>query len=195
MSHFDAAPPNTHAGGNDDALRTLGTDPYAGNLNAQGEMVIDREAYKRDVPLWKRVWVHSLTQMILLSIQSFCGPAMSDAILGESRPLSSLCTLLTLLGLGGGGLATPQVSNTATAITYAMLATVCMLGGPLVNKLGTKWALVIGACSFPLEGASYYCNSKFGNQWFLVLGEQPNFSPNPVDTIGAFISGVGTGCW
>lgn len=27
------------------------------------------------------------------------------------------------LGLGGGGLATPRVSNIATALTYAMLAT------------------------------------------------------------------------
>jgi hypothetical protein len=52
-----------------------------------------------------------------------------------------------------------------------MLATVCMFGGPLVNKLGTKWALVIGACSFPIRGSSYYCNSKFGNQWYLILGK------------------------
>lgn len=29
---------------------------------------------------------------------------------------------MTRLGLGGGGLATPQVSNISTAIRYAMLA-------------------------------------------------------------------------
>lgn len=46
-----------------------------------------------------------------------------------------------------------------------MLAVVCMFGGPIVNRLGTKWALVIGAMSFPIQGAAYYCNSKFGNQW------------------------------
>lgn len=44
---------------------------------------IDIEQYRATVPLWKRVWQHSLTQMILLSIQAFCGPAMSDAITGE----------------------------------------------------------------------------------------------------------------
>lgn len=38
----------------------------------------------RDVPRWKYIWHHSLTQMILLSIQAFCGPAMSDAIAGQS---------------------------------------------------------------------------------------------------------------
>lgn len=46
-----------------------------------------------------------------------------------------------------------------------MLAIVCFLGGPLVNKIGVKWALTIGAMSFPIQGSSYYCNSKFGNQW------------------------------
>lgn len=43
---------------------------------------IDMERYKETVPLWKRVWQHSLTQMMLLSVQAFCGPAMSDAITG-----------------------------------------------------------------------------------------------------------------
>lgn len=46
-----------------------------------------------------------------------------------------------------------------------MLASVCFVGGPLVNKMGIKWALVVGAATFPIRGASYYCNSKFGNQW------------------------------
>ncbi|EED20887.1 conserved hypothetical protein [Talaromyces stipitatus ATCC 10500] len=126
---------------------------------------VNMEEYRATVPLWKRVWQHSLTQMILLSIQAFCGPAMSDAI----------------TGLGGGGLATPKVSNISTAIRYAMIAIVCLMGGPLVNKIGVKWALVLGSLSFPIQGSAYYCNSKFGNQWYLILS-------------GA-ISGVGTACW
>lgn len=62
-----------------------------------------------------------------------------------------------------------------------MLAIVCFFGGPIVNKLGTKWALVIGAMSFPIRGSSYYCNSKFGTQWYLIFG--------------GFFTGIGTGCW
>ncbi|KAL1883233.1 hypothetical protein Daus18300_000291 [Diaporthe australafricana] len=127
--------------------------------------LVDMDAYRRDVPLWKRVWQHSLTQMLLLSVQAFCGPAMDDAI----------------AGLGGGGLATPQTSNTATAINYTMLAVVCAFGGPLVNKIGVKWSLVIGAATFPIRGASYYANSKYGNQWFLILA--------------SFLNGLGTGFW
>ncbi|KAK7910591.1 major facilitator superfamily domain-containing protein [Apiospora marii] len=165
MSKFDTAPPNTHAGGNDDALRGQGTipvDPVNPDVTVEA---LDMDEYRRTVPVWKRFYKHSLTQMMLLSVQAFCGPAMSDAI----------------AGLGGGGLATPQTSNIATAINYAMLALVCLIGGPLVNKLGVKWALVIGAMSFPIRGSSYYCNSAFGNQWYLIFG--------------GFVTGIGTGCW
>ncbi|OTA86149.1 hypothetical protein M434DRAFT_376663 [Hypoxylon sp. CO27-5] len=163
MSKFDAAPPNTHAGGDDDALRGQGSLPM--NPISNVEEMVDMDAYREAVPRWKRIYQHSLTQMMLLSIQAFCGPAMADAI----------------AGLGGGGLATPQTSNIATAINYAMLATVCLFGGPIVNKLGTKWALVIGAMSFPIRGSSYYCNSKFGTQWYLIFG--------------GFFTGIGSGCW
>lgn len=58
---------------------------------------IDMAEYKATTPFWRRFHQHSLTQMMLLSIQAFCGPAMDDAI----------------AGLGGGGLATPQTANTA----------------------------------------------------------------------------------
>lgn len=51
--------------------------------DANPEMV-DMDAYRREVPLWKRIWQHSLTQMMLLSVQAFCGPAMDDAIAGKT---------------------------------------------------------------------------------------------------------------
>lgn len=59
-------------------------DPPASPADASNQQHgIDMELYRATVPLWKRVWQHSLTQMIILSVQSFCGPAMSDAITGE----------------------------------------------------------------------------------------------------------------
>lgn len=84
MSQFDAAPPNTHAGGDDDALRIKGNDPT--NAPTTYEITDERvnmEEYGRSVPLWRRIWQNSLTQMLLLSMQAFCGPAMADAIAGE----------------------------------------------------------------------------------------------------------------
>ncbi|KAJ5329935.1 hypothetical protein N7452_010325 [Penicillium brevicompactum] len=145
-------------------LQNVSSDPHSNGDITHGA-VIDVEHYQATVPLWRRVWQHSLTQMMLLSIQAFCGPAMADAI----------------TGLGGGGLASPRVSNITNAITYALIAIVCCLGGPLVNKIGIKWALVLGSMSFPIQGSAYYCNSKFGNEWYLILS-------------GA-ISGIGTACW
>ena len=52
------------------------------NTESKGPTV-DMAAYEQNVPLWQRVYRHSLTQMMLLSVQAFCGPAMSDAIAGE----------------------------------------------------------------------------------------------------------------
>jgi hypothetical protein len=84
MSQFDAAPPNTHAGGNDDALRTKGNDPLnAPPVYEVADERMNMEEYAKNVPLWKRVWQNSLTQMLLLSVQAFCGPAMADAIAGK----------------------------------------------------------------------------------------------------------------
>lgn len=54
-----------------------------------------------------------------------------------------------------------------------MLALVCAFGGPLVNKIGVKWALIIGAATFPINGASYYVNSKYGNQWVSLRNNGP----------------------
>ncbi|OCF58229.1 membrane protein [Kwoniella mangroviensis CBS 10435] len=163
MAELDAASPNTRPGGNDDNLRIKEVGNPSHNAHNADEF--DMVAYQNEVPLWKKIHQHSLTQMLLMSVQAFCGPAMADAI----------------AGLGGGGLATPQTSNIATSINYACLAITCLFGGPIVNRLGTKWALVLGAMSFPIRGASYYCNSKFGVQWFLIFG--------------AFITGTGSGCW
>jgi hypothetical protein len=87
MSQFDAAPPNTYAGGKGDALRTKGDkslNPIAGYEVADER--INMEEYTRTVPKWKRIWQHSLTQMILISVQAFCGPAMADAIAGQLSP-------------------------------------------------------------------------------------------------------------
>ncbi|OCF31995.1 membrane protein [Kwoniella heveanensis BCC8398] len=165
MSQIDAAPPNTYAGGRDDNLRVVRVNDAPYQHRSPLDDDFDAVVYRNEVPLWKRIRNHSLTQMMLISIQAFCGPAMADAI----------------AGLGGGGLATPTVNNIANAVSYASLALVCLFGGPLVNKLGTKWALVLGALSFPLRGASFYTNSKFGNQWFLI--------------VGSFLEGVGTGAW
>lgn len=79
MSKADSIPTPDGVGATrekDPSLEVVNSSP-----DANPELV-DMDAYRRDVPLWKRVWQHSLTQMMLLSVQAFCGPAMDDAIAG-----------------------------------------------------------------------------------------------------------------
>jgi hypothetical protein len=72
--------PNPH----DDPLPVPEVLPATVANTTMGTM--DMAKYKLTVPFWKRVWQHSLTQMALLSVQAFCGPAMADAIAGECNP-------------------------------------------------------------------------------------------------------------
>lgn len=90
MSNFDAPPPNTHAGGDDDALRTKGNDPLNPPVYGVADERMNMEEYQKNVPLWKRVWQNSLTQMLLISVQAFCGPAMADAIAGKLSHLTGI---------------------------------------------------------------------------------------------------------
>jgi hypothetical protein len=77
MSKSDAALPNTLAGG-----EYADPNPAAVGQATFGETV-NMDEYRRTVPWWKRAYKHSLTQMMLLSVQAFCGPAMWDAIAGR----------------------------------------------------------------------------------------------------------------
>lgn len=61
--------------------------------------------------------------------------------------------------------------------------------------------------SFPIQGSSYYCNSKFGNQWVSeglfwlsnsTFGDHlslTDWPPLQYLIFGAFFYGIGTGCW
>ena len=83
MSKSDAGPPSAYATGVDDGLRPQGTPPVTPAVDIDGNELVDMDAYRQSVPLWKRIHQNSLTQMILMSVQAFCGPAMADAIAGE----------------------------------------------------------------------------------------------------------------
>ncbi|UPX15712.1 uncharacterized protein EKO05_0006152 [Ascochyta rabiei] len=93
-----------------------------------------------------------LFQMVLFGMLSLVGPAMSDAI----------------SNLGGGGLSKPWLANLANSMSYACSFLSTILGGPLINKIGIKWACLIAALSMPLDGSSYYVNARFSVEWYLL---------------------------
>lgn len=94
MSKVDTAGP--HPVG-DEPSQEKGPSPVivGGGMVDEDPGLVDMEAYRDQVPLWKRVWQHSLTQMLLLSVQAFCGPAMDDAISGEWLALRSFLRLMS----------------------------------------------------------------------------------------------------
>ena len=53
------------------------------NPPAVADERVNMAVYRQDIPRWKRIYQNSLTQMLLLSVQGFCGPAMADAIAGK----------------------------------------------------------------------------------------------------------------
>lgn len=73
--------------------------------------------------------------------------------------------------LGGGGLASPYLSNLANALNYAAGCLVTLIGGPLINKLGIKWSCIIAAVTFPLDGSSYYVSARYGVNWYLLFSK------------------------
>ncbi|WWC64898.1 uncharacterized protein I303_107512 [Kwoniella dejecticola CBS 10117] len=104
-------------------------------------------------PRSTRFFRGTLFQMSMFGALSFVGPAMTDAI----------------SNLGGGGLSSPYLANLANSLNYAASCVITLFGGPLINKMGIKWACFIAAVSFPLDGSGYYVNAKFGVDWYLLF--------------------------
>lgn len=73
-----------------------------------------------------------------------------------------------ITNLGGGGLSSPWLANLANCLSYAMSFFSTILGGPIINKIGIKWACLIAAVAMPLHGSAYYVNARFKIEWYLI---------------------------
>jgi MFS family permease len=72
--------------------------------------------------------------------------------------------------LGAGGAREPYLVNAANALVFAIMGFVCLFGAPIANRIGLAWTLVLGAVGYPLYSAGLYCNNRFGNVWFVLVG-------------------------
>ncbi|KAJ5778294.1 Major facilitator superfamily domain general substrate transporter [Penicillium odoratum] len=95
-----------------------------------------------------------LFQIIIVGLVAFCEPGIWTA----------------LNNLGAGGNASPQLNNAANALTYGLMSVGCFLAGGVTNKITAKWTLFIGAAFYTPYAAGLYCNNRYGNEWFLLLG-------------------------
>jgi hypothetical protein len=73
-----------------------------------------------------------------------------------------------ITNLGGGGLSTPWLANLANSLTYAMSFLTTIFGGPIINKIGIKWACFIAALAMPLHGSAYYVNARYKDDVYLL---------------------------
>ncbi|KAF1938595.1 MFS general substrate transporter [Clathrospora elynae] len=101
---------------------------------------------------WGTLYRSVLFQMVLFGALSLVGPAMSDAI----------------SNLGGGGLSTPWLANLANSLSYTFSFFSTILGGPIINKIGIKWACFIAAVAMPLYGSAYYVSARYSIEWYLL---------------------------
>ncbi|TID24116.1 Ribosomal RNA-processing protein 12 [Venturia nashicola] len=95
-----------------------------------------------------------LFQIIIVGLVAFCEPGI----------------WMALNNLGAGGQAKPFLNNAANALTYGLMSFGCTIAGGVSNKISAKWTLVIGAAFYTPYAAGLYCNNRFGNEWFMLLG-------------------------
>ncbi|KAI1880224.1 hypothetical protein JX265_001845 [Neoarthrinium moseri] len=95
-----------------------------------------------------------LFQVIIVGLVSLCEPGIWTA----------------LNNLGAGGQASPFLNNAANALTYGLMSVGCAIAGGVSNKITPKWTLVLGAAFYTPYAAGLYCNNRYGNEWFMLLG-------------------------
>ncbi|KAL2832822.1 MFS general substrate transporter [Aspergillus cavernicola] len=107
-------------------------------------------AFDRIAPFYRSC----LFQIIIVGLVAFCEPGIWTA----------------LNNLGAGGNASPFLNNAANALTYGLMSVGCFLAGGVTNKITAKWTLFLGAAFYTPYAAGLYCNNRYGNEWFLLLG-------------------------
>ncbi|KAJ5689549.1 hypothetical protein N7462_003941 [Penicillium macrosclerotiorum] len=72
--------------------------------------------------------------------------------------------------LGAGGAESPFLINAANALVFGLMGFLCLFGGPISNRIGLNWTLLLGAAGYPVYSAALYTNNRYGNEWFVLVG-------------------------
>ncbi|KAI8941600.1 hypothetical protein NX059_002815 [Plenodomus lindquistii] len=72
--------------------------------------------------------------------------------------------------LGAGGALDPFLVNAANALVFGLMGFLCLFGGPIANRIGLSYTLLLGAIGYPIYSAGLYCNNRYGNEWFVLVG-------------------------
>ncbi|GAA5929929.1 uncharacterized protein JCM15063_004667 [Sporobolomyces koalae] len=103
----------------------------------------------------KIVWYRSTWwSAIALGLCNFCAPGIWGA----------------MNSLGAGGQATPFLVNASNALTFGLMVITAFLTSTITKYIGVRWTLFFGGAGYAPYAAGLYCNNRFGNEWFLLLG-------------------------
>ncbi|KAI3336060.1 MFS general substrate transporter [Ustulina deusta] len=72
--------------------------------------------------------------------------------------------------LGAGGAEKPYLVNAANALVFGILGIMCIIGGPIANRIGLSWTLFFGAVGYPVYSAGLYLNNRYGVEWLVLFG-------------------------
>lgn len=72
--------------------------------------------------------------------------------------------------LGAGGAQEPYLVNAANALVFGLMGFLCLFGGPIANRIGLDWTLLLGAIGYPIYSAGLYTNNRFGDIWLVLVG-------------------------
>ncbi|KAJ5343001.1 hypothetical protein MYU51_016131 [Penicillium brevicompactum] len=103
----------------------------------------------------KRVWYRgTLFNATVIGAVGFLAPGLWNA----------------MNSLGAGGAQSPFLINAANALVFGLMGLLCLFGGPIANRIGLNWTLMLGAVGYPVYSAALYTNNRYGNVWFVLLG-------------------------
>ncbi|KAL5363847.1 MFS general substrate transporter [Aspergillus floccosus] len=103
----------------------------------------------------RRTWYHTtLFNACIIGGVGFMAPGLWNA----------------MNSLGAGGAQEPYLVNSANALVFALMGFLCLFGGPVANRIGLNWTLLLGAIGYPIYSAALYTNNRYGNEWFVLVG-------------------------
>jgi len=101
-----------------------------------------------------KVWyAHPGVQLLIISIVCFLDPGMFNA----------------LGGIGGAGLGSTYMQDSANTALYSTFAIVGFFSGSITNRIGVRAALGFGGICYSIYAASFLCYKHTQNTGFVIF--------------------------
>jgi hypothetical protein len=133
-----------------------------------------------DAPIEKRVWHRgTLFNACIIGGVGFTAPGLWNAMNalgagGAQEPFLINAANALVFGLSMWCLAVIKLKfSMGFALTCLLVGILCLFGGPIANRIGLRWTLMLGAVGYPLYSyVSEVQNMKycyFGTDLYIVL--------------------------